>query len=120
MKSIPFTLSRVKRLVNTNGIDYVFARPKNNDFGEPINEASEKINLKGVFHEVSRYISKDTQEGSQTLKKRDPYIFAIYGEAKALKINDYLFLEHITYRINEIRNVGNFDIVADISLEEVL
>ena len=118
MNSTHFQLNKVRRLINTDGVEFTFTRPGRNEFNEPTG-TTESIKIKGVYHETTSYISKMSSDSSTVRQKPSPMILALWSEAEVLQHTDVLDYNGKSYKINGIKNVAEANIVADLSLEEI-
>lgn len=118
MNAAAFQLNKVKRLINTQGRSVVVTRQGKNKFNEPNGEA-EVFNIKGVFHETTSYLSKTGSDGSTVRAKPSPMFLCLWDDVKKLNHLDLVLINNRTYKIGEIKNLNEADVVGDISLEEV-
>ena len=119
MNQKAFQLNKVRRTIRTLGQSLLVQREGTNDFGEP-NGETESLELKGVFHESTGYLTKSTSESSTVRKKSSPMLLCLWEDtAELLHHQDRVILNNKTYKVNEIKNLAAANLVADISLEEV-
>lgn len=119
MNSAAFQLNKVRRLIRTQGKIFKFVRPGNDEFGEPNGETVSNEIL-GVYHESSSgYATKNTTEATTIRQKPLPMVLALWESARELHHQDTLKFNKKQYQINEIKNIAEANLVADISLEEV-
>lgn len=118
MHNAAFQLNKVRRMIKTQGQVFTFNTPKKNEFGEPTKD-TEPHNLVGVFHETTAYLSKDTSEASTLRKKSSPMVLTLWESVGELHHTNMLTFNGKPYRVTEIKNLGEANLVADISLEEV-
>lgn len=114
----PFQLNKVRRLIKTRGQVLYFEKPEKNEFGEP-NGGTVSHEIRGVFHETTSFISKTTTESSATRKKSSPMVLTLWESLEGLRRNDLLKFNGKEYRVIEIKNLAEANLIADISLEEV-
>lgn len=119
MKPPKFELNKISRLIRTSGVEYTFNRAKLNEFREPTEEVS-ITTVKGIFHETTSHISVVSSDSSSVKSKQVPYILALYDAAKDLAQTDYVFINGKKYIVTGLVNIGNWNIVVDISLEAVV
>lgn len=122
MNQPAFQLNKVRRLIKTSGQDFEFTTPGKNEFGEPNSETvSHKV--RGVFHEspgyASGYVTKIVSDSSTTRLKSQPMILTLWELVKDLQHGASLKFNNKSYKVNEVTNISQADLVADISLEEV-
>lgn len=120
MKPPKFELNKISRLIRTSGVEYTFNRAKLNEFREPTTEEVSTTTVKGVFHETTSHISVVSSDSSSVKSKQVPYILTLYDAAKGLAQNDYVFINGKKYIVTGLVNIGNWNIVVDISLEAVV
>ena len=113
-----FQLNKVRRAINSYGQLFQFDSPGKNEFGEP-NGETVSHEVKGVFHETTQYLTKSTSEASTIRKRSSPMVLMLWEEAKNLHHQDQVRFNNQKYRVSEIKNLGEANLVADISLEEV-
>lgn len=119
MNQKAFQLNKIRRTIRTLGQSLLVQREGTNDFGEP-NGETESLELKGVFHESTGYLTKSTSESSTIRKKSSPMLLCLWEDiAELLHHQDEVTLNNKTYKVNEIKNLAEANLVADISLEEV-
>lgn len=120
MEALRFQLNKVKRLLKVQGQEFIFDRYKVNDFNEPTDETDSQIKLIGVYHETVSYQQKTAADGSITQSKASPMILCQWEDAEKLRTTDKLKFNDSTYIIGGIKNIGEANIIADISLEELI
>ena len=114
-----FQLNKVRRMLRTQGISVTAKRYKTNDYNEPVGYPTE-VTFKGIFHETTSYASKTTTEASTIRKKSSPMLLCLWEDiAELLHHQDEVTLNSKTYKVNEIKNLAEANLIADISLEEV-
>ena len=118
MNSALFQLNKVRRIINTQGVEFTFTRPGRNAFNEP-NGTTESIKIKGVYHESTSYISKISSDSSTVRQKPSPMILTLWSAASTLQPTDMLNYNGKTYQVNGIKDICESQVIADISLEEV-
>ena len=118
MDALKFQLNKVRRLINTQGQPFKFTRQGIDDFGEP-NGQTVSVIISGVYHETTGYLSKTSAEASTIRKKSSPMILCLWEDAKKVIHTDELVFNEKTYKVCEVKNLSEANIVGDISLEEV-
>lgn len=118
MNAAAFQLNKIRRLINTQGSEVTVKIPSKNKFNEPTDTA-ETFTITGVFHEVTSYLSKTTSDGSTMRRKSSPMLLCLWEEVQHIHHLDQVMLNDRLYRIGEIKNICESNVVADISLEEV-
>lgn len=113
-----FQLNKVQRLLKTQGELFHFNRPAKNDFGEP-NGETVSIDIRGVYHESSSYVSKTATDATTIRSKASPMLLCLWDDATKLFHTDELSFRGKKYRVNGITNIGEANVAADVSLEEI-
>lgn len=114
-----FQLNKVRRMLRTQGISVTAKKYKTNDYNEPVGDPTE-VTFKGIFHETTSYASKTTTEASTIRKKSSPMLLCLWEDiVELLHHQDEVTLNSKTYKVNEIKNLAEANLIADISLEEV-
>lgn len=118
MDALTFQLNKVRRLINTQGKNFQFKRRGTNEFGEP-NGQTESVNIVGVYHETTSFLSKSATEATTIRQKPSPMILCLWEDAQKILHTDELSFNGKSYKVGEIKNISEANIVGDISLEEV-
>lgn len=118
MDALTFQLNKVRRLINTQGKHFSFQRQKTNEFGEP-NGQTISVNIIGVYHETTSYLSKTVTQATTIRQKPSPMILCLWEDAQKVVQTDELTFNGKTYKVGEVKNISEANIVGDISLEEV-
>lgn len=117
-----FQLNKVRRFINTYGQIFRFDKPGKNEFGEP-NGETVSHEVKGVFHETSGfasgYVAKTSGDSTTVRTKPDTMLLALWESVGSLQRQDKLTFNDKTYKVNEITNLQQANLVAEISLEGV-
>ena len=117
MDALTFQLNKVRRLINTQGQLFKFKRQGTNEFGEP-NGQTESVNIVGVYHETTSFLSKTVTEATTVRRKPSPMILCLWEDAQKILHTDEISFNGKTYKVGEIKNISEANIVGDISLEE--
>lgn len=118
MDALTFQLNKVRRLINTQGKLFKFTRQGTNEFGEP-NGQTESVDIVGVYHETTSFLSKSATEATTIRQKSSPMILCLWEDAQKILHTDELSFNEKTYKVGEVKNISEANIVGDISLEEV-
>ena len=118
MDALSFQLNKVRRLINTQGKLFTFKRPGTSEFGEP-NGQTESVNIRGVYHETTSFLSKSATEATTIRQKPSPMILCLWEDAQKILHTDELTFNGKSYKVGEVKNISEANIVGDISLEEV-
>lgn len=118
MDALAFQLNKVRRLINTQGKNFQFKRRGTNEFGEP-NGQTESVDIVGVYHETTSFLSKSATEATTIRQKPSPMILCLWEDAQKILHTDELSFNGKNYKVGEVKNISEANIVGDISLEEV-
>ena len=114
-----FETYKLQRELKRIGKEYVFERPKLNQYKEPTGETEDVCKLAGLYHEQNGSISVSTGETTQTRTKKVPMILCLFNDAKLLKIGDIVKINSKTFKVTGTVNIQEWNIIADISLEVI-
>lgn len=114
-----FEAYKIKREIKRSGSEYEFKRKEKNEFGELTDNEVIVGKLKGLYHEQSQTISVMTGDSTQYRTKKVPMILCLYDEAAFLNIGDLLTISKKTFKVTGLANISEWNIVADISMEEI-
>lgn len=116
MRSPIFLENKIKRLLNSNGIEYTFVHMKNDEYNQPIEK--ENISVLGVYHESNSFITVSSSDAASVQRKKSPMILALMSdEVKKLSQGDEVTINDTLYRVSGILDIQNYCVAADISLE---
>lgn len=118
MNSAFFQLNKIRRFIKTQGQQFRFYQVEQNEFNEP-NGQTESVIISGVYHETTNYLSKTSSEATTIRQKASPMILCSWEDAQKLTHEDKLSFNGKQYRVGEIKNLSEANIVGDVSLEEV-
>lgn len=121
MHQSEFQKAKLRRVLTVQGKLYTFKRYQLNQFKEKTTQATEFSTLKGLFHNVTSYIS--VQEGDATRKQRKftPTIMALYDDfiVTPIVMGDEVEFEGKKYIVTGVENVEEGNYAVDISLEVI-
>lgn len=123
MVNTKFEAYKLRRELKRSGRTYKFERPKTNDFNEPTKEFDLVGQLTGLYHEQNEFVSITTgmtqSNTAQFRTKKMPMILCLYEDAALLKlqVGDRVKINSNTFRVVNVANIQEWNIVADISLE---
>lgn len=122
-----FFKSRIKRLIQWNGQDFIFTRKAKNQYHEIIDdEIDTTINIKGVFHDGGGYggmlnLELFTREGSREYEKSKPMILCLRDDnSSQIVIDDEVTIGDVNYTVVDKVDLKNLGVAYEISLEQVL
>lgn len=125
MLNTKFEAYKIQRELKRSGVEFEFRRPKMNEFNEPTKESTVVCVVTGLYHEQNQYvqITTGTMEGNTTQirTKKMPMILCLYEDVEPfkLKVGDSVKINSNTFRVVNIANIQEWNIIADISLEVV-
>lgn len=115
-----FLKNKIKRQLDCNGIEYSFKRNKKDKFNQLTDEVVNVKELKGIYHESNSYITREVSEAAITQSKKKPMILTLLENVEGLELDDFVEINGKKYKINGFLDIQNYNVVCDISLEEVL
>lgn len=121
MNSPNFQLNKVRRHLRASGRDFTFIREGTDSFGEP-NGTTESFIVQGIYHEtISNAMSvlQNTSDAATTWPKKIPSMLCLWEFAQQVKLTDLVSINSKRYKISQIRNLAEANLVADILMEEV-
>ena len=120
VNSPSFQLYKMKRAITTLGQDFTFTRDSVDEFGEPTGEAQEFV-VKCIYHEhyENLFLRQTTQDSSVIRTKASPKLTCLWDDASGLKNTDTVAINDKTFRIGDIKNLVEANLIAAISLEVI-
>lgn len=118
MNSKVFQLNKVRYAINKNNKYYLFKRFLKNTYGEKSTEEKE-INVKGLFHTDKVYSAQKNGDSTYSTVEYPAMILCLYSEDNP-KINDQITIGAKLFKVTDVNNMYEENIILDISLEEVL
>lgn len=115
-------VTKLKHEIETHGEQYTFSREKLNEYNEPTDEEKEVIcTVTGLSHVSRGYLTRTVSDGNVTHSKGQPMLLVLCDEESGkIRMGDYVTVNGRTYKVNARNNVGEYNVVYDISLEVVL
>ena len=113
-------LHKITREINQYGENYVFWRDDVDKYGEPTGTTRNIADVKGIFHTERSYVSKNASDATTTHATGTPMILARYDDAKGIKPADWLTINGKTFKVVDVNNIMEYNIVVNISLDEVV
>ena len=116
-----FQLNKFRRAIRVQGRIIEVTKPTLNKFKEPNGEA-ETFEIKGIFHESVAgvgYIGKSTSEAATIRQKSLPILLCLWEDASEVTLDCTFKLNEKPYKVCEVKNLAEANVVAEISLEEV-
>ena len=113
-------LHKITREINQYGENYVFWRDDVDKYGEPTGTTRNIADVKGIFHTERSYVSKNASDATTTHATGTPMILARYDDAKDINLADWLTINGKTFKVVDVNNIMEYNIVVNISLDEVV
>lgn len=120
MNSPNFQLNKVRRHLKASGRDFTFIREGTDSFGEP-NGTTESFIIQGIYHETNSGTTtvQNNSDSATTWPKKIPSMLCLWEYAKQVRLTDLVTMNSKRYKISQIRNLEEANLVADILMEEV-
>lgn len=121
MNSPNFQLNKVQRHLRAFGRDFTFIREGTDSFGEP-NGTTESFVIQGIYHETNSNamnILQNNSDAATTWPKKIPSMLCLWEFAQQVRLTDLVSINSKKYKISQIRNLEEANLVADILMEEV-
>lgn len=119
-KYLQSELHKITREINQYGENYVFWRDDVDKYGEPTGTVKNIADVKGLFHTERSYVSKNASDATTTHATGTPMILARYDDANDIKPADWLTINGKTFKVVDVNDVMEYNIVVNISLDEVV
>lgn len=125
MLNTKFEAYKISRELKRSGTEFIFRRPKLNEFNEPTKESKVICVVTGLYHEQNFHVSATTgntqNNTTQVRTKKMPMILCLYEDIEPFKlqVGDQVEVGSHTYRVIDIANIQEWGIIADISLEVI-
>lgn len=122
MPNTRFEFFKISKAIKRSGCAYTFYRKSKNKFGEPTTEKSSVCTIKGLYHEENSFVSIVMDDTTVYRTKKQPKILCLYEDTEVtrLTLGDTININGKTFKVSAITNIQEWNIVADISLEEVV
>lgn len=120
MQAPNFTTDRLKRIIAVSGLSYTFQRFGKDSYHQPTTTVIYSKALKGVYHESSAYSPLATSDAGRVGNSPQPMLLTEFGDSKGLQKGDTVVIATKTYRVTDVRDVGDFGIIGEVSLEVVI
>lgn len=114
-----FEKHKLLRFIKSQGRSYTFIGFGKNQFGEPTGE-SKTVEISGVYHESQGYVTNTATDGSNIKSKPNSLIMCLKEDSLSLERDMSTTIQDKEYKIVDLRDVNNFGVACDISLELVL
>lgn len=112
-----FEMFKLNRAIEKNDTDINVKRQNTNEFGESTEEYTDVCTFKGLYHEINSYSKLTTEEGAEYNQKKKPMVMGPYRLCSEILINDVIEISGKLFKVTKINNIGQEDIIVDLSLE---
>ena len=122
MYQAAFSLNKLRRAIRTQGRTLEIIKPTCNKFKEPNGEA-EVFEVKGIFRESVAgfgYIGRVVSEAATTRQKPYTLVLCLWEDVSGVNPDCTAKFQGKSYKICGVKNFAEANLVADMSLEEVL
>lgn len=113
-------LYKVKREINMHGSEYVVQRYETDSRGESTNIRQDVKSIRGLFHIVKGYIRETRSDAVHIHSKGQPKLLVLWEDIEDIKQDDIIIINQKEYKVIEVNNIEEYNIVCDISLEVVI
>lgn len=117
--SAQLEIYKINQFIKRWGGVYTFTKPGENKFGEPTGEV-ESVDIPGVYHENSSYISQAASDAGTVVSKLNTWIFCRTEDAQKVKHGMSVVIDGKEYKVTGTRDMEKLKLACDISLEVVL
>ena len=118
METPMFQQHKIQRAIQTQGSDFTVQSPGLNEFNEPTSWGYFKT-IRGLYHEVTGYVTKTTDQGSSIKRKSSPMLLCLVEEIKGVQEGMRILIQEKPYTLVKIKDLSESGIVVDLSLEEI-
>ena len=121
MNNPSFQLNKVRRQIRVLGRDFILIRQETDNFDEP-NGSLEVSVVHGIYHETNSnamYGFQTNSDAATTWPKKIPSVLCLWESAEQIQLTDLVIVNSKTYKISQIRNIEEANLIADILMEEV-
>lgn len=114
-------LHRLLQSIAWHGDVFVIYRHGKNVYEEKNEEPEKVAKINALFHNgFSQHVELITSDAGITIDKNTPYLMTAWGNVEKLQLEDFTKINNRTFKISGITNIGEFNIIGEISLEEVI
>lgn len=111
---------RLEQQIAWRGEFYTVTRKELNEFNEKTSPV-EIGTIKGIFHNgSSNHVKVNISDNGQVIEKNTPYIMTTWFNGSILKKDDIISINSVDYKVTGIANIGEYNIIAEVSLEVIL
>lgn len=121
-KWIKHEQQKIKRQIQWYGENYTIFRFITDERGENTDSVEKVSEIKALYHEQKGFIRESIDDSGSTKEKRvtvQCMLLTLPEYVKNIKDGDVFKYNNNSYKISNITNVGNLDMVYEISLQEV-
>lgn len=115
-----FEQHKIKREIVTNGDSYIVYRDIVDKYGEATGEKVVVTMISGLFHVSKGYVTDMIDDGTHTHGKEQPMLMILFMDSELIRSGDMILINGRQYKIVDINNIQECNVVCDLSLEVVL
>lgn len=120
IRGLSFELHKVEREIKMHGDTFEIHRDILDDYGEVTGNSEKVCETRGLFHISKGFVSRSTTDGTTTHAAGSPMLLCTLEETKQIKSGDWFEVNGVRYNITDLTNVGEQNIVVNMSLERML
>ena len=120
IRGLSFELHKVEREIKMHGDTFEIHRDILDDYGEVTGNSEKVCETRGLFHISKGFVSRSTTDGTTTHAVGSPMLLCLFDETEQMQSGDWLKVNVARYNITDLTNVGEQNIVGDMSLERVI
>lgn len=119
-RNLTFELHKVEREIKVHGDTFEIHRDILDDYGEVTGNSEKVCETRGLFHISKSFVSRSTTDGTTTHAAGSPMLLCLFSGTEQIQSGDWLKVNGVRYNITDLTNVGEQNIVVDMSLERVI
>lgn len=115
-----YELHFVRREIETHGKEYTFYRKMLDKYKQDTGDYEEVGKIRCLYHTEKGYVSETVGDFGRTRERGAPKLLVVPENATKIRKNDLVEINGIVFEVVDLNNVGELNIVVDLSLEVVL
>lgn len=115
-----YELHFVRREIETYGKEYIFYRKMLDKYKQDTGEHEEVGKIRCLYHTEKGYVSESVGDFGRTRERGAPKLLTVFDSHFMIKKNDLVEVNGKVFEVVDLNNVGELNIVVDLSLEVVL
>lgn len=113
-------LYKVKREIALHGRDCEVYRKETDEYGETTENKVFIACVRGLFHTQKGFLTRSRDDATEVRTKGQPMLLLDFEDAQKFLPGDILIVGEKEHRVIAFNDIQLFNIVVDVSLEEVL